>query len=48
MKKYILVFFLKLVLILNSSASENIDAYSFFYEEDGEGALILYYQKQRL
>ena len=48
MKKYILVFFLKLVLILNCSASDNIDAYSFFYEEDGEGALILYYQNDAI
>ncbi len=43
MKKYILAIFFKIILILNSTASENIDAYSFFYEEDGTGALILYY-----
>ena len=48
MKKYILVFFLKLVLILNCSASDEIDSYSFFYEEDGEGALILYYQNDEI
>ena len=44
MKKYFLVFLIKLIFIFNSFASDKIDAYSFFYEEDGEGALILYYQ----
>ena len=44
MKKYILGIFIKLIFIFNTYASDNIDAYSFFYEEDGEGALILYYQ----
>ena len=44
MKKYILVILIKFVLVFNCFASENIDAYSFFYEEDGDGALILYYQ----
>ena len=45
MKKFILATLIKLFIIFNCFASDNIDAYSFFYEEDGEGALILYYQK---
>ena len=44
MKKFILITFIKLFFIFNCFASDDIDAYSFFYEEDGEGALILYYQ----
>ena len=44
MKKFILTAFIKLFFIFNCFASDDIDAYSFFYEEDGEGALILYYQ----
>ena len=44
MKKFILATLIKLFIIFNCFASDNIDAYSFFYEEDGEGALILYYQ----
>ena len=44
MKKFILATFIKFFFIFNCFASDDIDAYSFFYEEDGEGALILYYQ----
>tara|TARA_Y100001970_G_scaffold63602_1_gene81438 strand:+ start:2987 stop:3586 length:600 start_codon:yes stop_codon:yes gene_type:complete len=44
MKKSILVLVIFLFSIKNILANEKVDAYSFFYEEDGEGALILYYQ----
>ena len=44
MKKFILATLIKLFIIFNCFASDDIDSYSFFYEEDGEGALILYYQ----
>ena len=44
MKKSILIIVIILFSIKNILANEKVDAYSFFYEEDGEGALILYYQ----
>ena len=44
MKKSILIIVIFLFSIKNISANEKVDSYSFFYEEDGEGALILYYQ----
>ena len=44
MKKSILIAVIFLFSIKNILANEKVDAYSFFYEEDGEGALILYYQ----
>ena len=44
MKKNILIIFIFLFSIKNILANEKVDAYSFFYEEDGDGALILYYQ----
>ena len=44
MKKSILIIVIFLFSIKNILANEKVDAYSFFYEEDGEGALILYYQ----
>ena len=44
MKKSILIIVIFLFSIKNISSNENVDSYSFFYEEDGEGALILYYQ----
>ena len=44
MKKSILIAVIFLFSIKNILANEKVDAYSFFYEEDGDGALILYYQ----
>ena len=44
MKKSILIIVIFLFSIKNILANEKVDAYSFFYEEDGDGALILYYQ----
>ncbi len=44
MKKSILIIVIFLFSIKNISSNENVDSYSLFYEEDGEGALILYYQ----
>ena len=44
MKKSFLIVVIFLFSIKNILANEKVDAYSFFYEEDGEGALILYYQ----
>ena len=44
MKKIILIIVIFLFSIKNILANEKVDAYSFFYEEDGDGALILYYQ----
>ena len=44
MNKSILIIVIFLFSIKNISANEKVDSYSFFYEEDGEGALILYYQ----
>ena len=44
MKKSILFIVIFLFSIKNILANEKVDAYSFFYEEDGDGALILYYQ----
>ena len=44
MKKSILIIAIFLFSIKNILANEKVDAYSFFYEEDGDGALILYYQ----
>ena len=44
MKKSILIIVIILFSIKNILANEKVDAYSFFYEEDGDGALILYYQ----
>ena len=44
MKKSFLIVVILLFSIKNILANEKVDAYSFFYEEDGEGALILYYQ----
>ena len=44
MKKSILIVVIFLFSIKNILANEKVDAYSFFYEEDGDGALILYYQ----
>ncbi len=46
MKKSILIIVIILFSIKNILANEKVDAYSFFYEEDGEGALILYYQNE--
>ena len=44
MKKSFLIVVIFLFSIKNILANEKVDAYSFFYEEDGDGALILYYQ----
>ena len=44
MKKFIFATLIKFFFAFNCFASDDIDAYSFFYEEDGDGALILYYQ----
>jgi hypothetical protein len=44
MKKSILIIVIFLFSIKNILANDKVDAYSFFYEEDGDGALILYYQ----
>ena len=44
MKNSFLIVVIFLFSIKNILANEKVDAYSFFYEEDGEGALILYYQ----
>ena len=44
MKKSFLIIIIFLFSIKNILANEKVDSYSFFYEEDGEGALILYYQ----
>ena len=44
MKKSILIIFVFLFSVKNILANEKVDSYSFFYEEDGDGALILYYQ----
>ena len=44
MKKSFLIVVIFLFSIKNILANEKVDAYSFFYEEDGVGALILYYQ----
>ena len=44
MKKSILIIVIFLFSIKNILANEKVDAQSFFYEEDGDGALILYYQ----
>ncbi len=48
MKKYILTIFFNIILIFNSSANDEIDSYSLFYEVDGEGALFLYYIKDEI
>ena len=45
MKKSILIIVIFLFSTKNILANEKVDSYSFFYEADGEGALILYYQK---
>jgi len=44
MKRFIFIILLILFSIKNTASEEKIDSYSFFYEEDGDGALILYYQ----
>ena len=44
MKKSILIIVIFLFSTKNILANEKVDSYSFFYEEDGDGALILYYQ----
>ena len=44
MKKSILIIVVFLFSVKNILANEKVDSYSFFYEEDGDGALILYYQ----
>jgi len=48
MIKYISTIFIFLFFASNTLAEEKIDSYSFFYEEDGEGALILYYQDDEI
>ena len=44
MKKSVLIIVVFLFSVKNILANEKVDSYSFFYEEDGDGALILYYQ----
>ena len=46
MKRFIFIILLILFSIKNSLSEEKIDSYSFFYEEDGDGALILYHTKE--
>tara|TARA_B100000035_G_C21028508_1_gene567257 strand:+ start:2481 stop:3080 length:600 start_codon:yes stop_codon:yes gene_type:complete len=45
MKRFIFIILLILFSIKNSASEVKIDSYSFFYEEDGDTALILYYEK---
>ena len=48
MKKLILNLIFILFFTINSSADEKIDSHSLFYEEDGDAALILYYQGDQI
>ena len=48
MKRFILNLFFIFFFTINSFADEKIDSYSLFYEEDGDTALILYYQGDQI
>ncbi len=48
MKKFIFNLIFIFLFVVNSLADEKTDSYSLFYEEDGDTALILYYQGDQI